>query len=151
MTVRLSAIRSTRTAGGVVADPALLVVGTEPPRSEPHLDSSLRRQAEGGDLLGQHHRIAKVVVQDEGPYVEGLCRLGRHRQGDQWPELGIEMVGDVEGRVAQSLCGAGTFPPVGHGRGESRVHRESEWEHFLSEPPLRCHEGLGQAWDGPGT
>ena len=112
--------------GGVIVDPGLLVVGTEPPRSEPHLDTSLAPQAQRGDLLSEDNRIAKVVVQHERPHVEGLSRLRGHRQGDQRPELGIEMIGDVERRVAEPLGGAGTVPPVGHGRGDGRVHRESE-------------------------
>ncbi len=116
----------------VELDPGLLVITPEPARSKTHLDPPFGRQAERGDLLGQDHRVAEVVVQHAGPHVEGGGRFGGHGHGYERPELGVKVVRNVQGRVTEILGRAGLVPPSRHGWRDRGVHAESKREHLSS-------------------
>ena len=93
--------------GGIVGDARLLVVGGHPARPQAELDAPFREQVEGGHLLGQDHRMAVVVAEDQRAHPQGGGGLGGHGQGHQRPELVVEVVGDEQGGVARGprSCG----------------------------------------------
>ena len=130
-------------AGRVVGDARLLVVGGHPARPQAELHPALGEQVEGGDLLGQHDRVAVVVAEHQGadPQVGG--GLGGHGQGHQGPELVLEVVGDEQGRVAEVLDRAGQCPARRPRRGVGQLDAEAEGGHVPSLGPeaLRCWGG----------
>ncbi len=105
----------------VVGEARLVVVGLHPPRAEAELDPALSGQVQGGDLLGQHDRMAVVVVEDERSDPQGRRRLRRHRQGHQGPELVAEVVWDVQARIAERLAASGKVAPRPHRRGHGAL------------------------------
>lgn len=113
----------------VLFDSRFVIVAAKPTRPETDFDTTLGSQAKGGYLLGQNDGIAKVIVQDEGPHMERLRRLGGDRHGDQRAELRVEVVCHVDGRIAQSFGAAGAFSPRGHARSDGRMQRESKGVH----------------------
>ena len=110
----------------------MFVIAPEPARSKTHLDPPFSRQAERGDLLGQDHGVAEVVVQHDGPHVEGGGRFGGHGRRYERPELGVKVVRNVESRVTASLGRTGLFAPSRHGWRDRGVHAESKREHLSS-------------------
>ena len=84
-----------RTPGRSIGDAEPLVLGGDPARPEPDLQATLGEQVERGQLLGQHHGLVEVDVEDPAAdaQVGGHRRRRRHR-GDRC---------HVDGPVARRL------------------------------------------------
>ena len=95
----------------VVGDAGLLVVAAHPPRTHAELEAAVAQQVHGGGLLGQHERMAVVVVEHEGPHPEPVGGARRRHQGGHGGELVPEVVGHEQGGVAEVLRLAGLFGP----------------------------------------
>ena len=52
-------------AGAVQRNARLLVVRGHPPGAKPQIQAAIRQQIEGRGFLGQHHRMAIVVVENQ--------------------------------------------------------------------------------------
>ena len=115
---------------------SLLVVGGHPSRTETELDSALREEIEGGDLLREHHRVPVVVAEDERPHPERRGGLGGHGQGDQRTELVLEVIRDEQRRVAETFDAPCELAPRVPRRRTRQLDPEPErWHRAPSRSP----------------
>ena len=113
----------------VHGDAGVLVVRPQPARAHAELEAAARDDVERRRLLGQDDGMPEVVVEDERAYPQRRRGLRRHGGGDHGGPLVVEVVGDVEGRVAHALRLARQVAPRIGGCGLRRLQREAEGGH----------------------
>ena len=142
MTVRLSAGRSTRTAGSSSSIPASSNSSGANPLRRPNSTRPSAAKPSVAISFGQDHRVAEVVVQHNGPHVEGGGRFGGHGSGYERPELGVKVVRTPRSRVTETLgcTGPGLANPTWLAR--PRRARRIETGASVVAPPLLVTEAL---------
>ena len=113
----------------VIGDPRCFVVGPHPASPDTELEAALAHQVECGQLLGQHHRMPVVVVEDEAADIERARGLGSDGECDERTELIVEVVRDIEGRVAEVFELARQLAPRCAGIGFGELYSEAEGSH----------------------
>ena len=123
MTATASWRRDTRCPPGSKAMPACSYSGSEPTGPHAPLEPARREQVDGGQLLGEHHRVAVVVAGHQGADAQLIGRQRRRGEGRHDPELVAEVVRDEQRRVAEVLDLAAQLAPLleaGRGVGADR-------------------------------
>ena len=92
----------------------------------PTIEPTPRQHVDGGQLLGEHHRVLEVVVEHEGTDLELGGGVGRRHQRRHRPQLVAEVVGHEERVVAQVLRLPGEVGPGGTGRRVGQLDAEAE-------------------------
>src|SRR5436190_16597921 len=90
-------------AGAVVRDARLLVIGDHPAGADAEIEATAGKQVERRRLLGEDHRVAVVVVEDERTNAQRRRRVGGGHQGGDRPDLVAEVVGQVDRGVTHRL------------------------------------------------
>ena len=117
MICRPSSKRSTLHRRFVVGNAGRLVVGAHPSGAEPGLEPAVAQQVERRELLGEDDRMPVVVVEDESADPQRRGGLGGGGDRDDRRPLVVEVIGDVQRRVAERLrpCGRGRATPTPDG------------------------------------
>ncbi len=115
--------------GRIHRDAGLLVVRRHPAGTEPELEASAGDDVERGRLLGEHDRVAEVVVEHERTDAKRRRGLRRNGECHHRRPLVVEVIGHVEGGVAEILGLASQFAPRTGGCRMRRLQGEAEGGH----------------------
>jgi hypothetical protein len=121
--------------------PDRLVLGPVPAGADRHVEASIGQHVEAGEVLGQHRRMAQVVVEHESGDAQALGRGGDGRHGRDRGELRDEVVRDDEGVNAHRLRAAGRLGELPAADGGTRLGQKPKWLHaaiVACELPRRC-------------
>lgn len=134
-------------AGRVKVEPDRRVFGFVPAGTNPHHDAALADQVERREVLGEHRRVAKVVVEDQRAEAQAFGRHGHgreHRDGRQLPE---QVIVNAQVAVPDGLRHLGPTHerrPVDDAAGPNH---ELEWPHaaiFADRPAGGQTDAEGQ-------
>jgi hypothetical protein len=101
------------------------VLGEGMPGADTHLEAPPREVVDACELLGQMHRVVKIVVQHKGTHPDTGGGLGHSHQGRQRRPAVYDMVPGVEDVEAGLLSVASLRPQLGRG---ALPHLESKAE-----------------------
>ena len=110
-------------------DPRMCIVGRQPAGTHAELEAAAAHHVEGGRLLGEDQRVPEVVVEDERPDAQCRRGFGRDGEGDHGRPLVVEVIGDVEGRVAEIFGLSRQIAPRSGGGCPRRLEGEPEGGH----------------------
>ena len=111
---------------GVHRDPRALVVEALPTGTDAHLESSFRQHVDARQLAGEHRRMAEVAVEHQRSEVDRGRHCRCHGERRDRPEALVEVVGNEEGRVAESLDLANRVEPRAPLEGLLQVDAEAK-------------------------
>src|SRR5712691_3560987 len=111
----------------VVRDSRLLVVLGQPARPQAEIKPAVGKEVHRRDLLGQHDRMAVIVVEYQGADSQGGSRVCSPHQGGDRCKLLAEVVGKVEELITERLHKPRSVPPrLAAGCGVF-LHPKPEW------------------------
>ena len=120
-----------------------VVLGLVPAGAERHVEPALGQRVEGGQLLGEHGRMAQVVVVHEGADPDPLGERGDGREVRHRRRLADEVVRQHERRDAEVLRGAGPLAELAGTRHVERVGKERERLRHQNSTSVRRRERSG--------
>ncbi len=123
--------------GAVVRDPQLPVIGDPPPRAEPEVEAPAAQPVERGGLAGHEEGVTEVVREDVWTDAERQRHGRRGGQCGGRRELPVQVVGHIQGGVAELLHAGGKRGPVVGALGIVGIDRESEGLHEATVAPSK--------------
>jgi hypothetical protein len=84
----------------VERDPCLFVIRRQPACPQPEVEPTIGEEIERRRLLGEHHRVAVVVVEHERADAKGGGRIRGRHEGCDRPELIAEVVWEAQRRIS---------------------------------------------------
>ena len=115
----------------VETDSRFLVFALHVAGADPQLKPALSEEIDGRGLPGEHDRMTKIVVHDEGPDSERACRIRRRHETDQrWEHL-RQVIRHEERRVPEILGLFRLVPPSAACR--SYAHTDAEAKRLHGE------------------